>query len=57
MFMVYARLAHIGERQEGSACDHYCVNVTLVQSVALELATDTTSPATADGPPQEHDPG
>jgi len=55
MFMVYARLAHIGERQEGSACDHYCVNVTLIQSVAL--ATDTTSPATADGAPQEHDPG
>ena len=54
-FMVYTRLAHLGERQQESACGHYCGIVILFQSAPL--TTDTTSPATADGAPLEQVPG
>ena len=56
MFMVYARLAHIGEdRRRVHQLSHYCVIAIPLQEVPL--TTDTTSPATADGAPLEHVPG
>ena len=56
MFMVYARLAHIGEdRRRVHLLSHYYVIGIPLQGVPL--TTDTTSPATADGAPLEHVPG